>query len=921
MKKLLVLGTLLFGLGVGSAALAQPAYLAQLPPLIDRELFFGDPEISGAQLSPDGRFVSFVKPYRGVMNIWVKGLDEAFEAARPVTADTTRPVRSYFWSQDGRYVLYAQDKGGNENFHVYVVDPAAEAEAATGVPPARDITDYEDTRAMIYAVPENTPGEILVGLNDRDPALHDVYRVDLATGARELVFRNEQNVAGWLFDLTGTLRLGLRLDEAGGTEVLRVDGTALTPVYGCNNEETCGPVRFHKDGRRVYMITNKGDDVDLTRLILFDPATGQEEFVESDPEGQVDFGGAEFSDVTDELVATYYLGDRLRIYPKDEQVARDLERLRAALPEGEIYLGSSTKDERLRLVRVTRDVDPGSTYLYDGATGQVELLYRSRPELPAEHLAEMQALRYPARDGLEIPAYLTVPRGVQASNLPVVIHPHGGPWARDQWGYDSYAQFLANRGYAVLQINFRGSTGYGKAFLNAGNNEWGTGAMQHDLSDGVQYLIDQGIADPQRVAIFGGSYGGYATLAGLAFTPELYAAGISYVGPSNLLTLLKSIPPYWGPIRKIFDVRLGDADDPEDRERLKAQSPLFSADKIRAPLLVIQGANDPRVKQQESDQIVVALRDRGFPVEYLVAPDEGHGFSGKENRLAVAVAIEQFFAEHLGGRAQQDMPEAIAEKLDALTVDVASVEMPELPDADAASGAETAALPEADGGALAPASMTYALTLQTMGQEIALDMNRTIEAATFEDRPVWRVVDAVTLPPQMGGSTALDTFDVDKGTLRPVRRDVVGMGSMSFRFTDEAITGKLSNMGQTLPVNVTLEAPVIGDGAGLELVVAGLPLAAGYTTTLRLYDPLMQRVRPMKLSVAGAEAVETPAGTFETLVVQIDPLDGDEGGTTTLHVTTAAPHYAVQGVSKLPAAMGGGTMKVTLTSMSSGGSN
>ena len=336
----------------------QPlAYLGDLPPLIDRELFFGDPEISGAQISPDGRYITFLKPYRDARNVFIKGIDEPFDAARPLTADD-RPIPGYFWSQDGRYVLYVQDKGGNENFHVYAVDPAAEPTDSTDVPPARDLTPLDDVRANIYAVPENAPGEILVGLNDRDPAYHDVYRLDLETGERELLFENTENVAAWQADLEGDLRLGVRVAEDGSTEVLRVDGDALTSVYACTVEETCAPVRFHEDGERVYMQTNQGDP-DLTRLVLFNPETGDETVVESDPEDEVDFGGAVFSDATDELVATYYVGDRLRYYPKDTTFARDLEILREQLPEGEIYFGSSTNDGRLQLVSVVRDVDSG----------------------------------------------------------------------------------------------------------------------------------------------------------------------------------------------------------------------------------------------------------------------------------------------------------------------------------------------------------------------------------------------------------------------------------------------------------------------------------------------------------------------------------------------------------------------------------
>jgi len=560
------------------------------PPLIDRKLFFGDPEISSSQISPNGKFISFRKQYNGVPNIWVKGIDEAFDAAKPLTADK-RPVPGYFWSRDGKYILYVQDKGGDENYHVYAVDPNAKPEKESGVPPARDLTPIDGIRAYIYAVPKSTPNEILIGLNDRDAAYHDVYKLNLKTGDRELLVENTEKVAGFNFDLEGNLRLATRQTDDGGFEILRIDGDKFTQVYTTTYEESVSLTRFHKDGKWVYMNTNKGDDVDLTRLVLFNPETGEEKLVESDPEGKVDFGSAVFDNRTDELIATVYTGDRVRIYPRDKQVKKDLEILRKKLPEGDLRFQSSTDDMRFHIVVVSRDVDPASVHLYDRKSGDVKLLYRSRPELKSEHLANMKPIHYKARDGMEIPAYLTLPKGVEAKNLPVVINPHGGPWGRDRWGYDSYAQFFANRGYAVLQPNFRGSKGFGKKFLNAGNKEWGTGVMQHDISDGVKYLIDEGIADPKRIAIFGGSYGGYATLAGVAFTPELYAAGISYVGPSNLITLLNSIPAYWGPIKKMFFKRVGDPDDPEDRKRLMEQSPLFSADKIQAPLLVIQGAN------------------------------------------------------------------------------------------------------------------------------------------------------------------------------------------------------------------------------------------------------------------------------------------------------------------------------------------
>lgn len=654
-------------------------------PLLDREIFFGNPEIAFAALSPTGQYVAFARELDGILNVWVKGLDQPFEEAWPITNDRKRPVTAYFWSQDGKYLLFTQDKGGDENFRVYAVDPSAEVAEGEVVPPARDLTPYDSVRAFIYAVPKQDPAHILVGLNDRDLRLHDVYRINIETGERELVRENNDNVSAWVADLGGQLRLAGRIAPDGTNEVLRVTDDGLELVYSCSSMETCNPLRYHPDGEQVYMATNKGDR-DLIELVLFNPATGEETLVERDPEGQVDFGNAIFSQVDDSILATSYTGDRVRIYPHDETFAKDLEVLRKKLTRGDLFFRQPTSDDSIWIVKETLDIDSGPNYLYKRDTGEISLLYRPSPRIPTEHMAEMTAVRYTARDGLEIPAYLTVPKGVEAKNLPTILLPHGGPWARSSWGWAPIAQFLANRGYAVLQPNFRGSTGYGKRFLNLGNKQWGTGTMQHDLTDAVKYLVDTGVADPERVGIMGGSYGGYATLAGVAFTPDLYAAGVSIVGPSSIVTLLNSIPEYWEPVRAMFKVRVGDMDDPEELAMLNRQSPLNSAADIKAPLMVIQGANDPRVKKSESDQIVVAMRDLGRKVEYIVAEDEGHGFANEINNLASYAAVERFLGSHLGGRYQESVAPNVQERLDKLRVDIDFLNLPGAEDADAASG-------------------------------------------------------------------------------------------------------------------------------------------------------------------------------------------------------------------------------------------
>ena len=636
--------------------------------MIDRELIFGDPEISGAQISPDGAFVAFLKPYNGTRNIWVKRTSEPFEAARPVTADMRRPIPSFFWSRDAQFILFVQDLAGDENYHVYAVNPR---DAAGGnIPPSKHLTEGTGVRALIYEVPKTDPDMVYVGLNERDKAWHDLYKVRISTGERTLIRTNTERITGWQFDLTGKLRLATRTPASGETEVLRVDEQGFTKIYDCNVFESCAPVQFHTDGRRVYMATNKGTD--LERLALFDPETFKEELVESDPQRRVDLTRALFSGQTEELVGTVYTDDRPRHHWRDTNFEADFNAVRQKLPGRDIGLQSRTTDERLWLVSARSDIEPGETYLFDRKTQELRLQYRVREQLARDHLSPMTSIRYRSSDGLEISAYLTSPKGIASRNLPLIVMPHGGPWVRDVWGYHAFAQFWANRGYAVLQPNFRGSTGFGRKFLDAGNHQWGE-KMQDDITWGVRHLTAEGTADVKRVGIFGGSYGGYATLAGLAFTPDLYAAGVSVVGPSNLITLLNSIPPYWEAGRKMFYERLGDPTTPDGRALMERQSPLNSAFRIKAPLLVIQGANDPRVKKAESEQIVVALRDRGFAVEYLLVPDEGHGFARPVNNMAAWAAAERFFARYLKGRFQEGGTPEVIKRLNEITIDPKTV--------------------------------------------------------------------------------------------------------------------------------------------------------------------------------------------------------------------------------------------------------
>jgi dipeptidyl aminopeptidase/acylaminoacyl peptidase len=647
---------------------------SKLPPIIDRELLFGDPEIVGGQLSPDGQFISFLKVYKGTRNIWVKKAAAPFSDAKPITEETARPISNYFWSRNGKYVLFTKDNGGDENFNLYAVNPAEQLKPGQTIPENKDLTHLKGVRVEIYSIPKSDPDAIYVGLNDRDNAWHDLYKLKISTGEKTLLHQNSatDRITGWFFDWDDKLRLALRANADGSNDILSTNNGKFETIYSTGPYESANPIAFDKINKKVYLSTNKGDDNNLSKLSLFDPVTLKEEFIEKDPLNRVDLEEASFSELTRDLIFTSYNDSKLNRYWKDKNFEKDYGLIGKQLVGLDLNFFSHTADENTWLIGAYSDTQPSSVYLFNRKTKKLTFQYNPRPKLPTGDLAKMTPVTYPSSDGLKIPAYLTLPKGIPAKNLPVIIFPHGGPWSRDSWGYNSFAQFLANRGYAVLSPNFRGSTGYGKKFLDAGNREWGQ-KMQDDLTWGAKYLIAQGIADPKRIGIMGGSYGGYATLAGVAFTPDVYAAAVSIVGPSNLLTLLNSIPPYWESFKKVFYLRMGDPNTSEGKAQLIRQSPLTSADKIITPLMVVQGANDPRVNKAESDQIVVALRDRKFPVEYILAPDEGHGFARPVNNMAMLAAAEKFLAKYLGGRYQESVTEPVGERLKEITVDVSTV--------------------------------------------------------------------------------------------------------------------------------------------------------------------------------------------------------------------------------------------------------
>jgi dipeptidyl aminopeptidase/acylaminoacyl peptidase len=863
--------------------------LAQLPPLIDREIFFDDPEISGAQLSPDGKYLSFMKPWNKTRNVWVKKVDEPFGAAHLVTADTKRPIPVHFWSRDSKYILFAQDAAGDENYNVYAVNPADKPAEGASAPAARNLTDAKGVRAMIYAVPKSQTDIIYVGINDRDKAWHDLYEVKISTGERKLLRKNTDRIAGWVFDTKDQLRLAARSAPNGDTEILRVDPEGMKEIYKCNVFETCDPIAFEKGDKRVWLMTNKGDQ-DLVALALLDPATGAVTPYETDPMKRVDLAGAMISDLTHELIATRYIDDKVRINWKDKDYEADYKRVQKELPGMQITLGSRTADEKLFLVNANSDTEPGRTFLFDRTTKKLTPQYTLREKLDRKALANMQPVRYESSDGLEIPAYLTLPKGVEPKNLPVVIVPHGGPWGRDIWGPNGMAQFLANRGYAVLSPNFRASTGYGKKFLDAGNGQWGE-KMQDDVTWGAKWLVQKGIADPKRIAIMGGSYGGYATLAGVAFTPDVYAAAVAIVAPSNLITLLDSIPPYWEQIRQMFYKRMGDPQSPEGKAKLMKQSPLNSADKIKTPLMVVQGANDPRVNKRESDQIVIALRDRKFPVEYLVAPDEGHGFARPVNNMAMYAAAEKFLAKHIGGRYQESMTPEVAARLKEITVDPATVTLSKTVDAGTVGVPKVAA-------SLTPGTYKYVAKI-SMGTNT---MNMDVTTEVKDAGATWEVTDRMNTP--MG--EAVDTATLDKQTLVFMKRAVKqGPIEINLAMNGNKVTGAMKMQGQDKPIDADVGGQLFAEAAGAAMVMACLPLADGYTTTFRNFD--VQKIKPklMQLKVNGSEQVTVAAGTFDAYKVLVTSADGGPDNETVW--VDKASRKVVKQAASLPQ-MGGATL-------------
>ena len=598
---------------------------------IPLEDFFKNPEKAAFQVSPNGEYLAFLQPWSNRMNVHVQKA-VAGEVSR-ITDATARDIGGFFWVNDKR-ITYLQDSGGDENFRFYAVNIDGTNR--------KELTPFEKTKVGLVDVLKDSDQEILISLNKRDARVFDVYRINVETGEMKLVAENPGNITGWLTDHESKVRAAVTEDGVHTALLYReTEDEPFRMVAETDFRESILPLLFTYDNRQLYVSSNVGRD--KRAVYRFDPVTGKEvELLFEHP--KVDVTNLLSSDVKQAVTGVSYYTDRLRYHffdPERKELQTALER---QLPGYEVQVVSASRDENRMVVRTRSDRSQGAYYLYDLKLGKLQQLAEVGPWLDESEMARMQPITYPARDGLTIHGYLTLPHGVKPEMLPVVVNPHGGPWARDHWGYKPEVQFLANRGYAVLQMNFRGSTGYGREFWEAGFKQWGR-AMQDDITDVVHWLIAEGIADPDRIAIYGGSYGGYATLAGLAFTPELYAAGVDYVGVSNLFTLLEDIPPYWESGREILYEMIGHPE--KDRELLEAVSPVFHADQIKAPLFIAQGANDPRVRKAESDQMVEALKKKGIDVPYMVKDDEGHGFRNEENRIEFYRYMEEFLTKYL----------------------------------------------------------------------------------------------------------------------------------------------------------------------------------------------------------------------------------------------------------------------------------
>lgn len=659
---------MLFLTAIAAGCQTRAAYADDESTLIPRSVFFGNPDKSMVKISPDGTRLSYLAPHNDVMNVWIQTVGE--QDARPVTNATSRPIRNYFWAQNNNQVIYMQDRAGDENFHLYAVDLETLAET--------ELTPFDGAQARLLAIDRAFPDEILVTINNRVPQLHDVWRINTVTGKGEMIVQNDAGYASFGADSGFNVRLASRLNPKSGglTSYLRDTGDGEwyeLASWDLQDSANSGPLDFTRDGKTLYVLDSRGANTARLKAYTFGASADEATYKELASDARADIDDVLVDPETGKVQAFTSQYTRREWTILDKSLEADWNYLRA-LEEGDIGISArSEKDDRW-IVSYMRDDGPVAYYLYERSARKATFLFTNRSQLENLKLAKMKPVIVTARDGLELVCYLTTPVDTKARDLPMVLLVHGGPWARDNWGYNGLHQWLANRGYAVMSVNFRGSTGLGKTFMNAGNRQWAAN-MHNDLIDAVNWAVGEQIADPDRVAIMGGSYGGYATLVGLTFTPDYFACGVDIVGPSHIRTLLETIPPYWEPIKAMFEIRVGRLDEPEFLDSI---SPLTKVDNIRKPLLIGQGKNDPRVKESESIQIVEAMQAKNLPVTYVMFPDEGHGFARPENNVAFFAVTEAFLSQNLGGRFE---PIGSALRVSSAQVEAGSELIPGLQDA------------------------------------------------------------------------------------------------------------------------------------------------------------------------------------------------------------------------------------------------
>ncbi len=641
-RSIAALAVILIGAAI---AIFLASCATQEPELIPREVLFGNPVKTAPKISPDGKLMAYLAPVNNVLNVWVKTIGA--EDDRAVTKDDNRGIRRYFWAQDSRHIMYLQDVGGNENWRLYAVNLETDE--------IRDLTPFEEVQVQVVDHNKHFPNEMLIAMNKENPRVHDVYHLDLTSGELELVAKNPGNVLGWVTDAGFKVRGALASTPEGGFDLMLRENEEASwdkfITWDSENTLTSGPVCFSKDGKYLVLLDSR--DANTGRLVKMEIATKEIEVIAEDP--QYDISDAMIHPDTYEVQAVSFTKARKEWVVLDESIKGDFKAI-AKLDHGDFFIYNRDNADDTWLVGFTKDNGPVPFYAFDRKRQKGTFLFANRPELKNYALAPMEPVSFTSRDGLTIHGYITYPVGKGRRNLPMVLNVHGGPYYRDSWGYNPEAQWFANRGYVCLQVNFRGSTGYGKNFINAGDKEWG-GKMHNDLVDAVNWAIEQGIADPKRVAIYGGSYGGYAALVGATFTPDLFCCAVDIVGPSNLITWITTLPPYWSAMLALLYKRIGNPDTEE--EFLNSRSPLFKVDQIKIPMLIAQGANDPRVPQAESEQIVEALKEKGIEYEYMLFPDEGHGFAKPGNRLKFYAAAEKFLAKYLGGRYEESAADSL----------------------------------------------------------------------------------------------------------------------------------------------------------------------------------------------------------------------------------------------------------------------